>query len=685
MKSVTLGGDRLGSGNKQKVQGREFNRSGHDLGYVWRSTMAAGTLVPFMKEVGLPGDSFDIDLNADVLTGPAVGPLFGSFKVQLDCFIVPIRLYQGLLHMNKLGIGKDMAQVKLPLVEILATPPTKVTNIDNSQINPSSIFAYLGIRGLGTPLSDEVAETAILRRKFNAIPWIAYWDIYKNYYANKMENIGAVIHNPLVANDYDTLLKATLIRGNDQANIEIPEGSDSSGALISFMPNNQTKLEMTFTDLTAIDPNTIYMNYGSGTGGNYPYKRATEIFAYNNIDTTTNTITFSGIMFHDLGQYHTRNVYIDSQPQAITDTYPQVTTFDLEWIDKMREEILTSTGSPTALTIDETYYPPYGLPLKYINTSGSDIKIFSIQSTQEGLGLKTYQSDQFQNWIDTEWLDGTNGVNEVSSVQVDEEGKFTMDTLNLAKKVYMMLNRINMSGGTYADWLDAVWDHDGFKQMDNPVYLGGLSKELIFQEVVSNAAAPDQSQPLGTLAGRGTLGKKHKGGQVRVRVDEPSYIMGIVSITPRIDYSQGNKWDVNLRTMNDFHKPDLDQIGFQDLLTDQMAWWDTKVPTGLGNPTFKSAGKQPAWLNYMTNVNQVYGNFADENNQMFMVLTRRYEAQKDGTGLEMSIKDLTTYIDPTKHSHMFADTRLDAQNFWVQIGVDIFARRKMSAKQIPNL
>ena len=58
---TTLGGDRLGSGNKQEIAMKNYERSSHDLGYIWRSSMASGTLVPFMSELGLPGDSFDID------------------------------------------------------------------------------------------------------------------------------------------------------------------------------------------------------------------------------------------------------------------------------------------------------------------------------------------------------------------------------------------------------------------------------------------------------------------------------------------------------------------------------------------------------------------------------------------------------------------------------------------------
>ena len=169
-------------------------------------------------------------------------------------------------------------------------------------------------------------------------------------------------------------------------------------------------------------------------------------------------------------------------------------------------------------------------------------------------------------------------------------------------------------------------------------------------------------------------------------MEEPSYIIGIVSITPRIDYSQGTKWDRNLKTMNDLHKPALDAIGFQDLITSKMAWWDNYVYTGTAGIEKFSAGKQPAWIDYMSNYNRTHGNFASGKSEEFMVLNRSYEIDKQNIALKQSvIKDLTTYIDPTKFNYIFADQSLDAMNFWVQIGVDWKARRMMSAKVIPNL
>ena len=53
--------------------------------------------------------------------------------------------------------------------------------------------------------------------------------------------------------------------------------------------------------------------------------------------------------------------------------------------------------------------------------------------------------------------------------------------------------------------------------------------------------------------------------------------MALGSITPRIDYSQGNKWWTRLENMDDFHKPTLDAIGFQELIAEEAAAWSTEL------------------------------------------------------------------------------------------------------------
>ena len=282
-----------------------------------------------------------------------------------------------------------------------------------------------------------------------------------------------------------------------------------------------------------------------------------------------------------------------------------------------------------------------------------------------GLALKTYQSDINTNWVNTEWIDGETGINAITAIDTSD-GSFTLDTLNLAKKVYTMLNRIAVSDGSYNAWIQTVYTSGGLNHIETPIYLGGSSLEIEFQEVVNNSGTEDQ--PLGTLAGRG-IATNHKGGNIVFKADEPGYIFCITSITPRVDYFQGNEWDMYLESLDDLHKPQLDGIGFQDRLYKH-------INANTNNSEFdKTVGKQPAWIEYMTNVNKTYGNFALVESEGWMCLNRIFG----------DIDTYTTYIFPHLYNNIFADTDLTAQNFWVQIAFNMKPRRVMSAKVIPNI
>ena len=114
----SIGKNTLGGGKRMNVDLKTYNRSTHDLSYIWRSSMAAGTLVPFCKILMTPGDTMEIDLIHKIITHPTIGPLFGSYKVQADVFQCPIRLYNAMLHNNALNIGLNMKDVKLPKIAV---------------------------------------------------------------------------------------------------------------------------------------------------------------------------------------------------------------------------------------------------------------------------------------------------------------------------------------------------------------------------------------------------------------------------------------------------------------------------------------------------------------------------------------------------------------------------------------
>ena len=339
-------------------------------------------------------------------------------------------------------------------------------------------------------------------------------------------------------------------------------------------------------------------------------------------------------------------------------------SYELTEIDQMRETILESGRNQYDAYANNTFIADIFKSEKDF-TEDTSVEVPNSIYPMVGLALKTYQSDINTNWVNTEWIDGETGINAITAVDTSS-GSFTLDTLNLAKKVYTMLNRIAISDGSYNAWIQTVYTSGGLNHIETPLYIGGSSLEIEFQEVVNNSGT--ENQPLGTLAGRG-VATNYKGGNVIFKADEPGYIMCITSITPRVDYFQGYDWDMELETMNDLHKPQLDGIGFQDRLYKHV---NGNCPL---QEREKSIGKQPAWIEYMTNVNKTFGNFALIENEGWMCLNRIFG----------DIDTYTTYIQPHLYNNIFADTDITAQNFWVQIAFNYEPRRVMSAKIIPNI
>jgi hypothetical protein len=366
--------------------------------------MASGTLVPFMSEVALPGDSFDIDLDCDVKTLPTVGPLFGSYKVQLDVFECPIRLYQGKLHMNMLNIGMDMSEVLLPQIRMNAY--YQADDNDNSQINPSSIYSYLNIRGLGRTAAGTAGT---VRRYFNAIPYLGYWDIYKNYYANKQEERGFVIHAENLDNDFDVVSAIVQVVGDGDISSQNVFGGAVSVDTAPGGDNGIVTFTINFKWNTATD-----QAFGTPDVSDYEFEIDSNVFTLDqafDVVSVPAQVDIDGVVNGAWqvvcsvyqGPYGTFD-WDGSITTTIPNTVPvdmgppQLTEFPLDNIDGMRMDILEAVRDVTAFEINNSTAAPYGLGLGYVGDWDNSYKMIS----QEGLGVKTYQSDLFNNWISKE-------------------------------------------------------------------------------------------------------------------------------------------------------------------------------------------------------------------------------------------------------------------------------------------
>lgn len=651
----TIGKNTLGDSNKMKVRLREYDMSSQNLSYIFRSTMGVGMLVPFMKIICQKGDIFDIKLTNKTMTHPTLGPLFGSFKLQHFIFTAGFRLYNSWLHNNRTGIGMKMSDIKFPTIY-----RGDGINVNNEiEHNSSSLYSYLGWKG-----SRQTAGGVGAMKQ--AVPWLIYLDIFKNYFANTQEE-----------NFY-------IIAGNTEASVTFSQkgektitaqvGQDVNQAWGSPMGSTATlKTEDNVKDYASFWKSVKIRFYNPSTGQR---KEAYANYLTSNSNTqtiTTDKITTVFPTGNSLEGYTTiQGIYVGKFPgdeEVYRNSLKSILKEKkLEVLDKIRDEILKNPGN-NILQLQTTTDTD-------VNDLFTDIRKAS-KSKLGGLIIKTYDSDIFNNWVKTEWIDGENGISKVTALKPNEDGTITMDALNLQQKVYNMLNRIAVSGGTYRDWLETVYTAGRYlDRPETPVFQGGMSQMIEFDEVVATTSN-NEGQALGELAGRGYARQPNSSGRLHFQVEEPGYVMGLVAITPMVDYSQGNDFDLNLFTMDDLHKPALDGIGYQDLMNEQRAWW-TAEQNGI---TIKDTtpGKSVAWIDYMTNFNRTYGNFATGESEDFMVLNRNYEKDKNN-----GISNGSTYINPQEHIDIFADTALDSQNFWVQTACEITRRGNYSAKQIPN-
>lgn len=649
----TIGKNTLGDNNKMKVRLREYDMSSQNLSYVFRSTMGVGMLVPFMKILCQKGDIFDIKLTNKTMTHPTLGPLFGSFKLQHFIFTAGFRLYNSWLHNNRTGIGMKMSDIKFPLIYRGDT----IDENQNAINNPSSLYNYIGWKGTREKAGGKTA-------KKNAIPVLIYLDIFKNYFANTQED-----NFYMIADAESSDNEPLQISAGDVTNIQNGKTIKvlMSGDSISIKTNvieskseefaNATRLVFNAAknDVLQLPASTKYLNVGTKT---------------SNSEGTTWTInkTQTGLGLTAESIYLTRISWTGDGYTNRTENSTFLKQYTLETLDKIRDEILKKPGNE-ALTIEDCLDPDVKGLFKDIRTSAS--------KKLGGLILKTYDSDIFNNWVKTDWIDGENGISKVTALKPDDDGTITMDALNLQQKVYNMLNRIAVSGGTYRDWLETVYTAGRYlDRPETPVFQGGMSQMIEFDEVIATTGNAE-GQVLGELAGRGYSRQPNSSGRLHFQVEEPGYVMGLIAITPMVDYSQGNDFDLNLFTMDDLHKPALDGIGYQDLMNEQRAWWTAEQDNTLIVDT--TPGKSVAWIDYMTNFNKTFGNFAAGENEDFMVLNRIYE-KDDKNG----ISNGSTYINPQEHIDIFADTAIDSQNFWVQTACEITRRGNYSAKQIPN-
>jgi hypothetical protein len=256
-----------------------------------------------------------------------------------------------------LNIGMDMSQILLPQIEQLSK--YDVTKGDNQQINSSSIYSYLNQRGLGR------STDSYQKRYFNAIPYLGYWDIYKNYYANKQEERGYVIHGADLDNDFSVVTAFLTTIDADGTNL-------SSTNIVGAPQTVDTETNVAEVSLV------VKVKWASTTAVAYgtpdPSNLTVEIEGVGYVSTTEfDNILVELIAGDDVAyllKYTGYNGTRDSaQEWEVTQTsvanvlgigegQPQLTEFPLDNIDDMRMDILEAVRDTTAFIVSDASASP---------------------------------------------------------------------------------------------------------------------------------------------------------------------------------------------------------------------------------------------------------------------------------------------------------------------------------------
>ena len=122
-------------------------------------------------------------------------------------------------------------------------------------------------------------------------------------------------------------------------------------------------------------------------------------------------------------------IWRDEKLRAVGRKRAELEAIPLEILDEIRDKILLTPGDIAFdISNENMSVEPFTNFAK--RTAQGNLNTIN---TQYGLCLKTYQSDLFNNWLKTEWIDGSNGINQITDIDTSS-GSFTVDALNLATR-----------------------------------------------------------------------------------------------------------------------------------------------------------------------------------------------------------------------------------------------------------
>lgn len=325
-----------------------------------------------------------------------------------------------------------------------------------------------------------------------------------------------------------------------------------------------------------------------------------------------------------------------------------------------------------------------------------------------GLALRTYRMDLNRGLMSTD-------VGELQSRVMVGQGSFSIDTLRFANKMQKFIDRFDVSGGRFSDWMRTQWSVKVRGQLDIPDYLGTVSEFFGNADVIctSNGAVSTSTgvkedaklSVLGQQAGFAVGNVNRDNRPISFKADQYGTFYCIFSLVPIVNYSQGVERENIKVTFNELFNPAFSQLGFQDVRRLELSALpsiDSDYRINFDESSYDLVGKQVAWAEYMASLPRAHGLFAYGQEFDYWANQRMYTMPRDDSEAPSSsasadIKalwnarrpygqfDRTTYILPGTVNYLFASTAATDSNFRLRVKFDIHANRPIGNRLMPHL
>ena len=187
-----------------QTQFRLPGRTVHNLSHVVKFDARAGVIYPLTHIPMLPVDRVEAELRSLVLTFPTKSPLMSNFQARIYAFFIPYRLYVPNLRANARlqpqiseTINSDTGAVGSVTNTVLYADnwtnvqlPAYTPNLALGDVKHHCLWEFLGLPVGFRPADITASSDSQLNYsgKLCALRLLAYYDIFRNYFMNSMED-----------------------------------------------------------------------------------------------------------------------------------------------------------------------------------------------------------------------------------------------------------------------------------------------------------------------------------------------------------------------------------------------------------------------------------------------------------------------------------------------------------------